>query len=526
MAKHIKSEGFIQLNRRAFLLASAACIAACSSSNLANLATLEEAVSINFTSNPFRLGVASGEPDERSVVIWTRLATEPLQAGGGMPNRNVLVNWFISSTPDMKNIIKSGQVVAIAELSHSVHLEVDNLKSNHQYWYQFSISGFTSPVGRTRTMPGPKDKADKLKFAFASCQHFEDGFYNAQRHMAEQNLDLVIFLGDYIYEENSRKRKPVRRHKIQHEIYDLDNYRIRYAEYKMDIDLQAAHASAPWLLTHDDHEIDNNYADLVPQNKVEAEQFLQRRVAAYKAYFEHMPFRWSMRPNQENMKVYRKIDFGQLARFYLLDTRQYRSDQPCGDGIKSVCGDVFDEHATMLGNEQEQWLFDNLANSQAHWNVLAQQVMMAPVDRIMGSEVGFNMDTWAGYEVNRNKVINFLAEHNIPNAVVLTGDIHSNWVNELKLDYNDINSKVVATEFICTSLTSGGNGSAGVQKSKNIMAENEFVKFFNSERGYVYVEVDKEQWRVDFKVVQDVTTHKSGVITRKSIILSSNNKQN
>ena len=156
---------------------------------------------------------------------------------------------------------------------------------------------------------------------------------------------------------------------------------------------------------------------------------MQRRVAAYKAYFEHMPFRWSMRPNQEDMKVYRKIDFGQLARFYLLDTRQYRSDQPCGDGIKSVCGNVFDEDATMLGNEQEQWLFDNLANSQAHWNVLAQQVMMAPVDRIMGSEVGFNMDTWAGYEVNRNKVINFLAEHNIPNAVVLTGDIHSNWVN-------------------------------------------------------------------------------------------------
>ena len=465
---------------------------------------------------PFSLGVASGDPTPTGVVLWTRLAPDPLR-GGGMPPEAVNVNFEVSTDEQFSRVVKRGAVAAVPESAHSVHVELEGLDPDRWYWYRFIAGGEASPVGRTRTMPVLSSNPERMRFAVASCQHFEHGFYTAYRHMAQQDFDLVLHLGDYIY-ETSVSPVPARLH-TGTEPTTVDEYRLRYAQYKLDRDLQAAHHSAPWIVTWDDHEFDNNYAGVFAEDFADPEQFLIRRAAAYQVYYENMPLRRSALPNGPDMKLYRTIQFGGLADFHVLDTRQYRSDQSCGDRRKPVCDEWSDPERTFLGNEQEAWLMDRLDKSAAKWNAIPQQVLMADVNFGPGNEVWHAMDKWGGYPVARERLLRFLDQRKPTNPVVLTGDIHSSWVNDVRIDPTDLSAPVVATEFVGTSITSGGDGVDMWDTGPMLLAKNPQIKYYNSKRGYMACELTPERWTTEFKRVDAVTNPNGTVTTHATFVV-------
>lgn len=437
-----------------------------------------------------------------------------------MPMETIEVSWQVAEDEQMTRVVKEGTTVANPEWAHSVHVEVEGLRPDRWYWYQFKAGGEVSPKGRTRTMPLAASLPERLRFAFASCQHYETGYYTAYEHMAEEDLDLVVHLGDYIYEGRGLANRP-RRHP-DHQTRSLEEYRLRYALYKSDEALKKMHAIAPWVVTWDDHEVANNYAGSIAEDKkTTPEEFLKRRAAAYKAYYEHMPLRRSALPNGPDMTIYRHLSFGRLADFHVLDTRQYRTDQPCGGGRAPQCEEALIPGATLLGSTQREWLFNGLGSSSAQWNILAQQVMMARVDRDPTDGTAYVMDQWPGYEMDRRRVLKFLHEQKISNPVVLTGDIHTNWANELIADFDNLDSQSVATEFVGTSISSGGDGTATPKGADRMFAENPFVKFYNAERGYVRCEVTPKAWRTDYRTVEFVSRQGAPIQTRASFVVES-----
>jgi alkaline phosphatase D len=472
-----------------------------------------------FSAYPFSLGVASGEPLANSVVLWTRLAPDPLN-GGGMPGQNVPVQWQVSDDEDMRRIIRSGTEIATPQLGHSVHVEVEGLRPATWYWYQFRVGSEVSAIGRTRTAPGFGYRIDRFRFAFASCQNWQNGYYTAYKYMAQEDLDLVVHLGDYIY-EGAPTPSAVRQHDGNGEPITVEGYRNRYALYKSDPNLQAAHAAFPWITTWDDHEVDNNYASDVPQDPAlqSREAFLARRAAAYQVYYEHLPLRRFSLPTGADMQLYRRLTFGNLAEFNVLDTRQYRSDQACGDGTRINCTEALESTRTITGQKQEQWLFQGLAKSQARWNILAQQVFMAQRDFEPGAEVRLSMDAWDGYVGSRDRLFQFLQQSQPANPIVLTGDVHTNWVADLKADFNNPNSKTIGTEFVGTSISSGGDGSDTNANTEAILTENPHIKFFNNQRGYVRCELTPQRWQSDYRTVAAVTTLDAPITTRASFVV-------
>ncbi|MBL8829060.1 MAG: alkaline phosphatase D family protein, partial [Planctomycetaceae bacterium] len=300
----------------------------------------------------------------------------------------------------------------------------------------------------------------------------------------------------------------------------LPDYRNRHAQYKTDPQLQAAHAMCPWLVTWDDHEFANNCAGAISERMDEPpETYLVRRAHAYQAYYEHMPLRRAQIPQGPDMLLYRKVRFGRLAEFDVLDTRQYRSDQPCGDGNKEPCAAVFDEQASIMGRQQEQWLFEQLDQSASVWNVLTQQVMMGRVDRRPGEVRAFSMDQWPGYEANRQRVLRYFAEHPGKNPIAIAGDIHCNWANNLQVNADDEHSPVVATEFVGTSISSGGNGAEQRKDTPEVLKENPFVKFFNDERGYVLCNITPQHWTTHYRTVPFVDKPHAPLNTRASFLV-------
>jgi alkaline phosphatase D len=472
--------------------------------------------SLTFRASPFALGVASGDPTPDGVVLWTRLAPDPL-SGGGMPAENVEVEWRIARDDRMKDVVRRGAATAMPAWAHSIHVEAGGLEPGRWYWYQFRAGSELSPIGRTRTLPRSGAAVDRLRFAFCSCQHFESGYYTAYQHMSAEDLDLVFHLGDYIYEGPGTPGK-IREH-AGPEIVTLEHYRTRHAQYRTDPDLQAAHAAFPWIVTWDDHEVDNNYANDIHERNDPRDAFLLRRAAAYQAYYEHMPLRRAAMPQGPSMRLYRGFAYGRLASFFALDTRQYRTDQPCEDGNKPVCDRVFDPSATLLGPEQSQWLFQGLERSRSTWNVLPQQVMVARVDQAAGPEARYSMDQWPGYEIERTRLLEFFGRRPASNPVILTGDIHSNWVNDLKVNFADEKAPTVATEFVGTSITTGGDGARISPRTATIQSENPFVRFHNTERGYVSCEITPKTMRADYQVVEYVTRHGAPKQTRASFVV-------
>jgi alkaline phosphatase D len=458
-----------------------------------------------FSSDPFTLGVASGDPDFQSLVLWTRLAPQPMEPTGGMPNEAVEVYWELAEDDNFKQVVATGRQPARPQLAHSVHVEVNGLQPDRWYWYRFRSGDAVSPIGRTRTFPDPNSLPAQVKFAVTSCQNYEQGLFTAYEQMAKDDLDIVFHLGDYIYEYAAGRNGKVRTHHGP-ETESLSDYRIRHAQYRSDPLLHTMHAKCPWLVTWDDHEFDNNYADKISEQEgIDPIEFLYRRANAYQAYYESMPLRSRSIPSGSDMQLYRSASYGNLAEFLILDTRQYRSDQPNNDRASPLNEAALDSGQSMLGAKQKKWMYRNLLQSNATWNVLAQQVMMGMVNRVGDQEIAkYSMDQWPGYATERMEIMRFMQERAISNPVVLTGDIHSNWVNELRIDDRRSEDPVVATEFVATSLSSGGNGRAEPPGLPRIMANNPCVKFHNLERGYIRCTVTPGQWQADYMVVDDV----------------------
>lgn len=469
-----------------------------------------------FKKQPFTLGVMSGDPTPDGFVLWTRLAPEPLQ-GGGMEPVAVPVQWMVAEDESMRRIVKKGTATAAPSLAHSVHVEVRGLKPQRPYWYQFKVGREVSPVGRAITAPDLGTSPDQFKFAFASCQHWEAGLWTAYQHMLADDPELVVHLGDYIYEGRVRDNG-VRKHNSA-EIVSLSDYRNRHALYKTDPVLQHMHEHCPWIVTWDDHEVDNNYAGPFPEDQQSREVFLERRANAYQAYYEHMPLRLSSLPKGSGMQLYRTLSYGSLVQFSVLDTRQYRTDQPCGDKTTAPCPGTFDPSATILGDAQEAWLKTSLDRSHAKWNVIANQVLMARIDQKPGPEEAVSADQWSGYEVCRDRLMKFLDQRKPNNPVVITGDIHSNWVSDLKVNWKDEKAPVVASEFVGTSISSGGDGVDERPTTQGVYQENPHLKMFNGRRGYVTLTLNQKQCRADYRVVPYVTRPGAPIQTHSSWIV-------
>ncbi|MGH7719083.1 MAG: alkaline phosphatase D family protein [Gemmatimonadaceae bacterium] len=456
--------------------------------------------------DPFLLGVASGDPTPAGGVLWTRLAPRPLEPEGGMEGQRVVVSWEVAEDEGFRQIVKRGRATAAPELSYTLHVDVDGLAADRWYFYRFSAGDATSAVGRLRTTPAA-GAASPLRFAFASCQHYEQGLFTAYHHMAREELDLVAHLGDYIYEYGGMAGR-VRRH-AGLEIRTLDDYRRRYAQYKSDPLLREAHARCPWVVTWDDHEVDNNYAALVGENRMESEEQMHaRRAAGYQAWWEHQPVRVPRARSWADLAITRTIDWGSLARFWILDTRQFRSDQACGDGIQPVpCGEWADSSRTLLGAAQERWLADGLRLTSARWQVLANQVMVAPFDARPGAETRLSMDNWSGYPAARDRLLGTVARRAPNRTVVLTGDIHSSWVNELRSSFSTPEAATVAAEFVGTSISSGGDGptTGGESLSDPLRADNPHIRWQDARRGYVTCAVTPDTWRAEYRTVPFVT---------------------
>ncbi len=451
--------------------------------------------------DPFRLGVASGDPTPTGATLWTRLAPRLGEPEGGMEGQRTAVRWEVADDERFAHVVQAGRATAVPELGHSLHVDVSGLEPDRWYFYRFTLAAGASPVGRLRTTPAAGG-ATPLRFAFASCQHYEDGFYTAYDHMAEEDLDLVVHLGDYIYEYGGRDGR-VRRYPTA-EALTLDQYRARYAQTKSDALLQRAHARAPWVITWDDHEVDNDYAGLHEENGMESEeQVHQRRAAAYQAWWEHQPVRVPRAASWGDLAIARTIDWGTLARFWVLDTRQYRSPQPCEDqwGVVVPCGTWADTTHTMMGPAQERWLDTGLGASAARWQVLANQVMVAPFDLAPGPPRGLSMDQWSGYPAALERLMATIGRRAPNRTVVITGDIHSNWVNELRSDYQRPGAPVIGAEFVGTSISSGGDGRDTSDYYDRSKGDNPHCRWNNARRGYVTCAVDGDDWRTRFRTV-------------------------
>jgi alkaline phosphatase D len=467
-----------------------------------------------FQQYPFALGVASGDPWPDSVVLWTRLAPAPLD-GGGMPAAPLEVGWEVAGEPNFRTIVKKGVAVARPELGHSVHVEVDQLEPGREYWYRFHAGREVSHVGRAVTAPATDARVERLRFAVCGCSHYETGYFTAYRHLAAEPLDFVFHTGDYIYEgRGNRARNPnlPRDHHGQ-EIYTLVDYRNRYAQYKSDPDLIAAHAAAPFIVSWDDHEVDNDYAGDVDENDTPTEVFLLRRAAAYQAYFEHMPLRRSSLPTGPHLQLYRRLRFGDLIDLSVLDTRQYRNDQACGHGAATNCAAADDPGRCILGRAQEQWLFAQLASVRARWTVLGQQVPSFARDNGPESkpQTRFSMDKWDGYRACRQRLFTQLQQTRASNPILLSGDVHAHFGADLKLDFTNPQSPTVGVEFTNSSITSGGDGSDVAPTWERVRSQNPHLRFHSNRRGYVSCTATPSEMRAEFRVVDRVSQPGAGI---------------
>ncbi len=458
----------------------------------------------------FESGVASGQPHARGMVLWTMIS------GAELTDR-VEVAWEVAEDEAFARIVEKGVETAVAADLFSVHAEPRALAPDRWYWYRFRALGQQSAPARTRTAPAADAAVARLDFAIASCQRWDVGHFAAWRHAAADNLDAVLFLGDYVYEyaSSTQSLRASRGGKVR----TLADYRQRHLQYKSDPALQAAHAAAPWLLVWDDHEVDNDYASLQGQDL--QPDFATQRTAAYQAYWEFMPLPKAARPVDGQMRMHSRLDWGRLARIHLLDDRQYRDVQVCprpGRGGSNTvregdCPDRADPRRSLLGAAQERWLADGWSLDRP-WNLLAQQTLMArfswtdPTRRGGGS---YWTDGWDGYPASRRRLLGAVAERQVPGVVVLGGDVHANYVADLKLDFDDPKSAVLASEFCGTSITSLGLAQDRVDEARRFNPHVHLARA--DQRGYVRFRLEPRGLQADLRVLNDAREIDSGIAT-------------
>ena len=482
---------------------------------------------------PFSLGVASGSPLPDAVILWTRILPDPLDAGSvapALPSASATsplaftVRWEVAHDEAFTRIAARGSAIALPALAHSVHVDVKGLAPARWYWYRFMLGDAVSPTGRTRTAPAPDAMPGALKLAVASCQHWEFGSYAAHRHIAAAAPDLVAFLGDYIYEWGAYALAHPQRAVRVDESFTLAQYRARYAQYKSDPDLQAAHLAAPWIVTWDDHEVANDYAGDSDERRDTA--FGARRAAAYQAFYEHMPLRVVLPKGAgandfARMRIYQRYDWGRLARLHVLDDRQYRAVQACqpanrggSSSVTRACAALGNPSRTMLGAGQEAWLEQGLAGSAARWNIIAQQTPMAQSSQVRiatPSDGRFWTDGWDGYPAARKRLFDALGKSGAANPIVLAGDVHTFYASDLQHDFNrpaSARNPVIATEFCGTSVTSSSRPQA---RTLQYLDMNPHVKYGRSDkRGFMLMELTPARTTTTFMGLDDVRDPRSG----------------
>jgi alkaline phosphatase D len=511
----------IQLDRRGLLLAGGAGAFALAIGTAGRAAAKD----------PFTLGVASGDPAPDGFVIWTRLAPDPLaEDGSGGIAGPVPVTWEVATDEAMKHVVRRGRTVVDGALAHSAHVEVAGLSPARPYWYRFAAQGHQSSIGRARTAPALHAPHARLTCAIASCSHYEVGWFSAYRHMAAEQPDLVFFLGDYIYEYSytgTRADHAVRHHSDTAEVKTLPQYRNRYALHRLDPDLAALHAASPAIMTWDDHEVENDYANKWSAHPdYPVDEFLVRRAAAYKAFYEHMPLRPKSLPRGPDCRIYDRLAFGDLADVTVIDGRQYRSEQACGQprwrgGHIANCAERLDPARTMLGPEQERWLYDGFRTSKAKWNIVAQDLLIAPLTlKAPDGAPGHNTDGWDGYPAARERMLRAVADAKTANPVFFGGDIHSFWTTDLKADFENPASPTIATEFVGTSITSD-NPATDYANAEQVKSGG-YVKFMNAKtHGYISMDVTPQRMQTRFQVVSDRKDRNATVSTLKAFVVES-----
>lgn len=475
---------------------------------------------------PFRLGVASGFPTARSVVLWTRLAPEPLAEDGlgGMPPEGVTVRWEVAGDQKFRRILQRGDVVASPAQAHSVRVQVSSLQPARDYWYRFIAGNEVSAIGRTRTLPATDREPREFRIAVANCQHYEHGQFAAFRHIAQGAPDLLLHLGDYIYEGATTPNR-VRAHEGGL-CRTLAEYRRRYAQYQMDPALQAAHAAAPWICTWDDHEVANDYSGIYSGRAEEPAVFAQRRAAAYQAYCEHLPLPPAVGSDPSNVLLYARRQIGSLADLHMLDQRQYRSAQACplpgragGNRVAGDCADLRDATRTMLGATQEAWLNAGFAATRAHWNLLAQGTVFSKVDEEPGEGRRYGTDNWNGYPMARQRVLDSLQKHRVRNPVVLSGDIHAFVAGNVRAIPEQPDSALLATEIAATSVSSDPRPP---QQFEEWRAENPDLLLAEGRwRGYALLRLSAQRLQADLMAIDDRDNASSGQHLLQSLVVES-----
>ncbi|GGY99731.1 alkaline phosphatase D family protein [Streptomyces poonensis] len=515
------------VGRRRFLSVSAAAAVLAFGTNVParGASAARELPPARIPENPFTLGVASGDPLPDSVVLWTRLAPEPFAEDGGLGQQRVAVHWEMALDEWFILVVRRGVAQAHPEYGHSVHIDAQGLDPGAEYYYRFRAGTWFSPVGRTRTAPAADSAPSGLRLAAVSCQAYHDGYYTAYRHLAEDDVDLVLHLGDYLYEYAVDSAGGARRYTdvklpdvFDRETQTLADYRLRYALYQSDPDLQAAHARHPFVVTWDDHETENNYAGAVDEKGGPADAFLARRAAAYRAYWEHLPLRTAQQPAGHDARLYRRLHWGTLAQFDILDTRQYRSDQAYGDGPHAPGPESDDAARTIIGDAQERWLADGWRSSTATWNVMPQQVCFSQRRFDSAADASVSMDAWDGYRASRRRVVDAARSAGLDNWLVLTGDVHVGYAFDIKEDFDDPASRTLGTEITTTSVTSGRDGTERPPNWETYMTANPHLKWCDGRRGYARVQLDAQQARTDFQVVSAVTKPGAPIATAASFV--------
>jgi alkaline phosphatase D len=479
---------------------------------LAALAGSPALAAAKFTADPFSMGVASGDPWPDGFVIWTRLAPNPLEQGGGMPAVSVKVGWEVAEDDSFRRIVRTGVALARPELGHAVHVELEGLNSHRRYWYRFTVDGITSDVGTARTAPAPGATVDRVRMVIAGCQNYQAGLFTAWRHIAQEaDIDFVYHYGDYIYEGKAAGKgaagKPpiVRRHRGE-EIYSLDDYRQRYALYKIDPDLRAAHASAAFLASFDDHEVDNNWISEWDDDTTPPEVFLLRRAAAMQAWYEHMPVRRAQFPHNGLPLAYRRLDFGKLMRVHVLDKRSYRSVRWCEEAGDGNCVDNRDVSDSMLGGTQERWLTEGLGGGST-WNIMGIGGLIMPFDRSAQKVPTKGYDNWNGYPDARERLVNQLQERKLTNAVFVGGDSHMFFIGNVPSRRGDMESAPAASELHATSISSNsGNGFPVGEDPRS--ATNPHIATIWDQRGYLLADVDAKACNASLRVID--TAYQAG----------------
>jgi alkaline phosphatase D len=467
-----------------------------------------------FGAYPFTLGVAAGDPLPDGFVIWTRLAPQPRDPHGGMPIRPIDVRWEVAEDEHFARIARSGTATALPELAHSVHVEVSGLQPRRPYWYRFTINGGEqSPVGRVRTAPAPGDLPERVRIGVAGCQNYEAGFFGAYGYLAQEpDLDAIFHYGDYIYvgaggrgaKVNGTTERVVVRANSGKKVMSLDDFRVRYAEYKLDPDLQAAHHAAAFIPSYDDGEVSDAFAGNYDKFGTPPEIFALHRFAAMQAWYEHMPVRRAQFPNLAGLNAVRRLDYGQLVRLHVLDTRGYRTSPPCIGPEDEGCGRQPDVPQTVLGAAQERWLGEGLVNT-ARWNLLAQQILVMPFNS-GGANGGRIKVGWNPYPEARARLVRQIMERKLTNVVIASGDAHQHFVGTVPVRDAAPDGPAAATEFLATSISSAGDGTPLRPESEQLLRHTPNLSFINAKRGYQLFDITPKEWRTAIKVMDRVQT--------------------